>query len=128
MTDLTRDDVENLEQAHIDALLANDLDALDRLYADDILHIHYDGRRDTKEIYFAPLRKGAVKYTELRFVGDTTLHLLGDTATVTRDMFWKAEAEGEEFEGTISYTSVWTRRGDDVVQIIWHSSPALGTL
>ena len=118
----TPDEVDELQRRHLQALSANDLDTLTELFADDLMHVHYDGRRDTKDSYLAPLRTGEVRYTELRQLGNRTVRIFADTAIITGDLYWSAESEGRTADGKTTYSSVWARRDGRPVQVLWHSA------
>ncbi|MFT4081214.1 MAG: nuclear transport factor 2 family protein [Nocardioides sp.] len=124
MADLTPDRVRELEQSHLVALSSNDLDTLDRLYAADRVHIHYDGRREDKATYLAPLRSGEVRYVALEPYGEQRVWAEGSTGVVTGDLAWRAETSARgSVDGLIAYTSVWVDRGAGPVHLVWHSSP-----
>ncbi|UUW91427.1 nuclear transport factor 2 family protein [Pimelobacter simplex] len=124
MTELDLARVDELEQQLLDGLMAADTAALERLYAADRRHIHYDGRREENAEYLAPVREGAVRYTRIEPYGERHVALAGSTAVITGDLAWTAEfPDGSTAEGLIAYSSVWADRGHGPEHLLWHSSP-----
>lgn len=124
MTDLDLAQVDRLESELLEGLMAPDVAALERLYAADRRHIHYDGRREDNEEYLVPLREGAVRYRRIEPYGERHVVLAGSTAVITGDLAWTAELpDGTTAEGLIAYSSVWVDRGHGPEHVLWHSSP-----
>ena len=61
-TDSTREAILRLEQEWQDALIAADVAALDRLYAETMIYTHSNGSVDDKKSYIESLRSGKAKY------------------------------------------------------------------
>jgi ketosteroid isomerase-like protein len=124
MPHLTPEQVRTCEAHHRAALIANDIAALERMHAEDRIHVHGDGRRENKETYLAPLRDGSVRYTALEPFGEELVRVDGPTGVLTGDLAWTAETkDGQVVSGMIAYTSYWVDRGAGAVQVHWHSSP-----
>jgi hypothetical protein len=124
MTELDLTRVDELEQQLLYGLMGADIAALERLYAADRRHIHYDGRREDNAAYLAPLREGAVRYTRIEPYGERHVALAGSAAVITGDLAWTAELpDGSTAEGLIAYSSVWADRGSGPEHLLWHSSP-----
>ena len=98
------------------AMVAGDVDVLDRLLGDELLYGHTSGTLDTKDAYLGKFRAGELSYPSMssepvhaRVVGDTVL-------------LW-SEAVGHVITPVVDKTMhnrllcVWQRRGDDVVLV-----------
>ncbi|QBQ98733.1 nuclear transport factor 2 family protein [Paraburkholderia pallida] len=59
--DTVRDEVIRLEAERCHALVTADLEALDRLVADDVVHVHANGQADDKAGYLAMV-SGAIRF------------------------------------------------------------------
>ncbi len=104
-----------LDTARIDAILKSDLKALERLFSDDMVYIHSNGRIDTKKGYLTTLASGNLNYVTLRYDGASRVALAGpDTAIVTG----KANIEtknraGQATQRVLTTTTVYVRAGPD---------------
>src|SRR5688572_8901735 len=77
-------EVTRLDASRVDALLAHDIKALERIFSDRMVYIHSAGRVDTKQNYLASLAAGNLTYVTLRYEPPAIVHVMsGDTAVVT---------------------------------------------
>jgi ketosteroid isomerase-like protein len=108
-----RHEIDHLEDAWRDALLKQDISAMDALLADDYMAITARGTLQTKDQALANLRSGRIHLTTLD-ISDRRVRFYGTTAVVTS----LAEVQGPNVDGDISgsfrYTRVYVRnvRGD----------------
>jgi ketosteroid isomerase-like protein len=98
-----------LEAAIRTAQLAADVEALDRLIADELLFTGPDGQLATKAQDLAAHRSGAVRIrehipTELRI-----RRLSSDAAIVALRARLTVELQGSTVTGTYRYTRIWSR-------------------
>jgi uncharacterized protein (TIGR02246 family) len=63
----TEAEVARVDAARIAALLAGDLKALERIFADDLVYVHSAGKIDGKKDYLASLASGTLTYVSLRY-------------------------------------------------------------
>jgi ketosteroid isomerase-like protein len=102
-------EIEGLELDWRNALLTNNVNAVDRLLADDYLGISANGTLETKADELSRGRSGAVHITELE-LSDIKVRIYGDTAVVTS----KAELVGKngdrDISGRFRYTRVYSNR------------------
>lgn len=101
-------EIDHLEEAWRNALLACDIPAMNSLLADDYTAITSNGTMQTKEDWLASLRSGRVHVAALD-ISDRRVRFYGDTAVVTS----RAEVEGSggdgEVSGSFRYTRVYVR-------------------
>jgi ketosteroid isomerase-like protein len=81
MTDPRIADIERLEDERYAAMLANDIDALQRLLHPDLVYMHSSGVADSKVSYIAGLRDRVWDYSRIER-GDQTVKLHGSLALV----------------------------------------------
>lgn len=101
-------EIDQLEEAWRNALLACDIPAMNSLLADDYTAINSNGTMQTKEDWLASLRSGRVHIVAID-ISDRRVRFYGDTAVVTS----RAEVQGTGGEGEVSgsfrYTRVYVR-------------------
>ena len=90
-------EIEGLEFEYRQALLSDDVSAMDRLLADDYLGISANGTLETKADVLALHRSGKLKITGM-ILSDIKIRVYGDTAVVTS----KADLTGTDGERDIS--------------------------
>ena len=67
---ITRAELDELEDRRYAAMVDADLDALDELLSDDVLYAHSNASVDSKESYLKLIRTGALVYHELQHTTD----------------------------------------------------------
>jgi len=81
----------DLEQQWQEALLASDVDALDRLYAETLVYTHSNASVDDKATYLENIRAGRSRYLTLER-DDIRVQVHGEAAIVT--CHWKVQSIG----------------------------------
>ena len=97
--------VTQLVHEWLDALVKGDLDALDRIVADDYIITNSDGSVLGKQ-NLDPL----IKF-ESATVEDLKVRLYGETAVVTGTAAFKGSFNGRPFNSRERFTDVWLKRG-----------------
>ena len=92
------------------AMVDGDLDALDRLLADEVSYAHSSGVRDTKEQYVAKVRSGYYDYHSIDHPVER-VEVLGDTAIVVGRMTADLTSGGVRKNIDCLAIAVWTRGG-----------------
>lgn len=98
-----------VHEARIRALVAGDLDALDRYVADDLSYTSPHGTLMTKREVFDSFRSGAMKMQSME-VSDLHTRQYGDTAILTYRAVTKFSDLGKIVDGVIQSTTVYLRR------------------
>ena len=93
------------------AMVEGDLDALDRLCADELSYAHSSGVRDTKAEYFAKVRSGYYRYLAVAHPVER-VEALCDTAVVVGRMSADLVVDGVPKTIDNLARAVWTRADD----------------
>ncbi|HEV2275223.1 MAG TPA: nuclear transport factor 2 family protein [Acidobacteriaceae bacterium] len=104
-------EIESLEYQWRDALLHNDLTAIDQLLADDYLGISPNGTLETKADVLALRRSGRFRVTQMN-LSDIKIRIYGDTAVVTSKVDLEGMNGDRDISGHYRYTRVYTDRGN----------------
>ncbi len=99
-----RHQIESLEKAWCNAILHQNVTAMDALLADDYMAITPSGILQSKEQALASLRTGALHLSSIE-LSDRKIRLYGKTALVTS----RAEVSGSGPEGDVSGSYRYTR-------------------
>jgi uncharacterized protein (TIGR02246 family) len=100
--------VSRLVHEWLDALLKNDLDALDSIIADDYIITNSDGSVLGKQQDMEPLKSG-LKF-EYAAIEDLRVRVYGDTAVATGITTFKGNFKGRAFTARERFTDVWVKR------------------
>lgn len=92
------------------ALMAADVEALARIFADDYLQYDAAGRAFTKQQVLDNLRTSAIRYPSIVSTG-RSIRLFGDMAIVHGSEEDEVEADGERFTVRYLYMDVVLKRG-----------------
>lgn len=109
-----------LERRRVEALIAGDVAALEKLMADDLVHVHGNGQLDDKAGYLHGVE------TRYRFHsverGDLSVRAYGDVAVVVGPLRQIVSVEGVEKPSRISAvaTQTWVRSGGSWKQSTCH--------
>jgi ketosteroid isomerase-like protein len=99
-----RHEIDHLEDVWRDAILKQNIPAMDALLADDYMAITASGTLQTKEQALANMRAGKLHLTSLD-ISDRKVRFYGTTALVTS----LAEVQGANADGDLSGTFRYTR-------------------
>ena len=99
----------NLEQQWQEALLAADVEALDRIYAETLVYTHSNASVDTKATYLDSIRSGRARYLSL-VRDDIRVQIYDETAIVT--CHWQVESigNGKRNQTNARYIHVYVRQ------------------
>ena len=98
----------NLEQQWQEALLAADVEVLDRIYAETLVYTHSNASVDTKATYLDSIRSGRARYLSL-VRDDIRVQIYDESAIVT--CHWKVESigNGKRNQTNARYIHVYVR-------------------
>lgn len=105
---LTEQTLMNLEKSWNEALIANDLTAVDKILAEEWTGIDFRGATATKEETLAQLRSGESR-NEFVELGDMNVRVYGNTAVVTGTDSEKSVYQGENSSGRYAFTDVFVK-------------------
>jgi len=115
-------DVLELEDRRWEALIANDLDAIEELFHPQLTYTHSNAMVDTKESYISNLVNGVVRYLAVDRE-DVQFTEIGDTAVITGAAEFTVEAGGRQISINSRFSSVWVREGGRWQFFVWHNTP-----
>jgi ketosteroid isomerase-like protein len=111
------------ERALQAAMLAGDVDELDRLLHPELLAVGPDGQLIDKAGDLASHRSGVFEITELH-EEEVRVKVLGDTAVTFVVLHIRGAIDEAEVSGRMRYTRTWTRDGGAWRVVAAHISPA----
>jgi ketosteroid isomerase-like protein len=114
--------VAGLEELRWNALVAGDLDELDRLFADDMTYTHSNGMVDTKQSYLGALRDGVFRYVDID-VEEASAREFGSSVVVTGRATATSESAAGRLVSPLRYTGVWADLDGAWRFVAWHSCP-----
>ena len=112
------------DAARVTALLAQDYDAADSLFAGEMTYCHSNGNQDTKASYMEGLRAGNSRYAEMNMF-DMTARIYGDTAVLSGKFTAKVIiGDGAREANLLSRVlMVWVKRDGRWQMVAWESTP-----
>jgi ketosteroid isomerase-like protein len=111
-----------LDEQRRAAMIAEDFAALDRLLADDLVHVHAAGNADTKQQYFKLIADFCAFVAIER--GPMIVRFYGDTAVVTGAMTHTVKIKPTGTIRTMDAfgTQVWAPHGDSWRQVLYQAT------
>ena len=112
------------DAARVKALLAQDYDAAEKLFAEEMTYCHSNGRQDTKLSYMNGLRAGNSRYAEMNMF-DMTARIYGETAVLSGKFTAKVITGGGTGEANLlsRVLMVWVKRNGTWQMVAWESTP-----
>jgi ketosteroid isomerase-like protein len=110
------------ERALQAAMLAGDIDALDRLLHPDLLAVGPDGSLVDKAADLAAHRSGVFEISELE-EEELDLRLAGETGITFVVLRIRGTIAGDDVSGAMRYTRTWVRDGEGWRVIAAHIAP-----
>ena len=111
-----------LDEARRAAMIAEDFAALDRLLADDLVHVHAAGNSDTKAQYL----KMIADFCRFEAIerGPITVRFYGDTAILTGPMTHTVRIKPTGAIRTMEAfgSQVWAPHGDSWRQVLYQAT------
>jgi ketosteroid isomerase-like protein len=89
------------------AMVKNDVQALERLIHDDLVFIDVEGNVQGKHDDIESHASGAVVQTAVEFVEEPVMQLHGETAVVAVKAYVKVQLQGKPVEALCRYLRVW---------------------
>jgi uncharacterized protein (TIGR02246 family) len=115
-------EVREADARRVEALLANDIDAVDRLFADELTYVHSNGHLDTKETFLNGLRSGASRYLAME-MSDVEVRAYGAAAVLTAKFTARVRVGGDrEVNPTPRVLAVYVKRDGRWQMAAWQST------
>ncbi|MEM9218129.1 MAG: nuclear transport factor 2 family protein [Cyanobacteria bacterium P01_F01_bin.150] len=99
-------EIQAAEDALKQAMLASNVDILERLLADDLIFTNHLGQQMSKQDDLEAHRSGAIAI-EVVDLSDLTIKVLENVAIVTVAAWIVGQFAGNAFEETLKFTRVW---------------------
>jgi ketosteroid isomerase-like protein len=113
------------DAARIAALQQADIPALERLYSDQLVYIHANGRIDTKEGYLKVLRAGDLSYSSITYDPPAQVRIVENTAIVTGRASIDAKGKGgKAMKRILTTTTVYVRTAAGWKVVSYQGTPA----
>ncbi|MFZ5868059.1 MAG: nuclear transport factor 2 family protein [Thermodesulfobacteriota bacterium] len=121
---VSKEDILKMEQAWADAVFKGDVEALEKILADNISYIHGTGLVETKAQFIEQLKSGNRKFLAPIVAEDVNVRTFGDTAIVTGKFVLKVFSRGKEIIGVNRFTHVFAKVGKEW-QLVAHQATLL---
>jgi len=111
-----------LEQARCRALVEANIDSLQKLVSDDVVHVHANGKTDDKQAYLAMVGK-QIRFLEAgREAFDVRVY--GNTAIATGrlDQVIEMKQTAKRIDMHVMTTQVWVQRDGAWQQVSFHAT------
>jgi ketosteroid isomerase-like protein len=115
------DEIIELDNQRIEAMTKQDVQALDRILADDLSYTHSTARVETKAEFIAALTSGRTKYESIER-DDVKVRQYGDTAVVTGLAKFHVNANGNDIKFQTRFPDVYSKRNGVWQMVAWQST------
>ncbi|MCC7234137.1 MAG: nuclear transport factor 2 family protein [Bryobacterales bacterium] len=112
------------EDTWVAAVRANDLAALDKLLADNLIYTHSTGIVETKAQYLEKLKSGDQKYANIEYSDVKTFHL-GRAQVVSATVRMTGATKGVPFDNRLKMLHVWAVQPDGSMRLVAHQTTRL---
>ena len=118
---MTPDEVEALEQARCEAMIAADVGAFEKLLSDDLVWAHASGKIDSKQSMIEQYAEGSMRVFTLER-SETDARIFGTAAIVTGVVRMDAMAGGVRKQVHSRYAGVWSAHDSTPRLVNWQSA------
>jgi ketosteroid isomerase-like protein len=118
---VTQSQIEMLEAARRDAMLAADVAALDELLAEEMTWVHASSSVDDKASFLRGFSTGDLRCFRLDH-SETTIRLYGSTALVTGSVEMDVTVSGTRRTATNRYACLWVNQDGRFRLVLWQST------
>ncbi len=115
------DQLKTAELGRFAAMMKSDLEALDKVLADDLRYTHSSGAFQNKAQYIDSLKTGAAVYHRIDSL-ELDAQVVGTTAILTGRAKMTLSSKGEEKVYEIRYTDVWLKRKGRWQMAAWQAT------
>ena len=109
------------EEARYAAQMSADVNAMQRLFGDDLVYIHSSTVEDTKGSFIESMRSGAVKYRGMKR-GEVTVRTYGCVAIVSGKAKFEVTARGQDLSLDLLFHAVWAKRAASIQFVSWQAT------
>jgi len=117
----TMDEIIELENQRIAAMIAGDEATLDAVLADDLIYTHSTARVETKAEFIGNVTSGRTRYVSLER-DDVNIRDYGDTAVVTGHAKLHVMANDRDLKFQVRFLDVYCRLNGSWQMVAWQST------
>lgn len=117
----TQEDLIRADEARQNALLKADIEALDALFADDLIYLHSTAVADDKQFFLDGLRSGKTKYLTIAYQ-PAEYRLGGNYALIFGKVDMQLEIAGEQKPVRAVIISTWRFEDQRWQMVTWQAT------
>ena len=118
---VTEEETIAAEDARYAAQTANNFDAMQKLFGEDLVYIHSSAVVDNKTTYIESMSSGTVKYRIMRR-SDVKVRTFGCLAMITGNADFDVTVKGQELSVQLRFTSTWAKRDGGLQFVSWQAT------
>lgn len=115
------EEVRAAQAARIKATIDADVDALEDIYAADLVYAHSDGRVDDRLVLLNAISTGAVDYRNIDIV-EQSVRVIGNVGIITGTADFRVQANDQMNEMRLRFTSIYANQTKGWQFVSWHST------
>jgi len=115
------DAVLRIDQSRLQAMMAGDGAALGRVFSDDVLFVHSDGRLETKTDYIKNLTAGDTAYADVRTGNVQAREISAGVVVLVGEQHMRKKLGAAWATQDLRFMSVWRRERDGWRMVAWQS-------
>jgi hypothetical protein len=115
------DAVRRTDQARLTAMMAGDGAALGRVFSDEVIFTHSDGRVEAKADYIKNLTAGETAYKDVKTSNVQAKQIAADVIVLTGGQEMKKKLGPAWSEISLRFMSVWRNEGGIWRMVAWQS-------
>jgi len=112
--------IREAEKQRFEAQIAQNVEVLEKVLADDLLYTHSNGLTDTKEAYIQSIKEGKTRYNVID-VQEMTVRFYGKTAVINGRANVRVTTNGQASDLKLKYTDVYVKNGKQWQMVAWQS-------
>ena len=109
------------EEARYAAQANVDVNAMQRLFGDDLVYIHSSTVEDTKASFIESMRSGNVKYRSMKR-GDVVVRTYGCIAIISGNAKFEVTARGQDLSLDLLFHAIWAKRAVGIQFVSWQAT------
>ncbi len=118
---ITAEEATRAEDARYAAQMANDFDAMQRLFGEDLVYIHSSAAVDDKAAYIDSMRSGTVRYRVMRR-NAVTVRTFGCLAILSGNADYDVTVKGQELAVPLRFHAIWAKREGGPQFVSWQAT------
>jgi hypothetical protein len=115
-------DLLQLEKTRVNALVHDDIPALEKLFADDLTYVHSSGVLESKAEFLGRLRSGERKYLSMEHDTGAALRSYSDAAILAGSTKVAVTFRGQSQNLHLRFTETWLKRAGQWQVVAWHAT------